>query len=146
MSKFLLEVCNTSYLSRFFFKCSVLTIFPFWKIFFFKVFAPQVFFQLPSKLCYFMFDMYALHAFLQEWKSCAVGCKFQFNANQKSDATFGVAQQPGTANVLRSMESSHYYSENNIDLARRWVSTLRDDSFVVFDTLKEQASIQKRSV
>lgn len=84
-----------------------------------------------------MFDMYALHASLQEWKSCAVGCKFQFNANQKPDATFGVGQQPGTANVLRSMESSHYYSENNIDLARRWVSTLRDDSFVVFDTLKE---------
>ncbi|KAG5548155.1 hypothetical protein RHGRI_013751 [Rhododendron griersonianum] len=55
----------------------------------------------------------------QEWKSCAVGCKFQFNANQKPDATFGVGQQPGTANVLRSMESSHYYSENNIDLARR---------------------------
>lgn len=55
----------------------------------------------------------------QEWKSCAVGCKFQFSPSKKPDATFGLGQQPGTACVHRSMESSHYYSENNIANARR---------------------------
>ncbi|KAL7002819.1 Alpha-(1,3)-fucosyltransferase 11 [Sarracenia purpurea var. burkii] len=55
----------------------------------------------------------------QEWKSCAVGCKFGFTPNTKSDAAFGLPQPPGTASVLRSMESSQYYSENNIALARR---------------------------
>lgn len=55
----------------------------------------------------------------QEWKSCSVGCHFGFNANKKPDAAFGLPQQSGTAGVLRSMESSHYYSENNIAQARR---------------------------
>ncbi|GFY89593.1 fucosyltransferase 11 [Actinidia rufa] len=54
----------------------------------------------------------------QEWKSCAVGCTFGFNPNKKPDADFGLPQQPGTASVHRSMESSHYYSENNIASAR----------------------------
>jgi len=53
-----------------------------------------------------------------------VGCKFGFSADKAPDATFGIPQNPETAGVLRSMESSHYYAENNIDLARRWVSTV----------------------
>ncbi|KAA8536201.1 hypothetical protein F0562_028679 [Nyssa sinensis] len=55
----------------------------------------------------------------QEWKSCAVGCTFGFDPKRKPDAAFGLHQQAGTASVLRSMESSQYYSENNIALARR---------------------------
>ncbi|PSS26107.1 Glycoprotein like [Actinidia chinensis var. chinensis] len=57
--------------------------------------------------------------FDQEFKSCAVGCKFGFNPNKKPDAAFGLIEQPGTARVLRSMESSHYYAENNLAHARR---------------------------
>ncbi|CAL5333722.1 unnamed protein product [Camellia sinensis] len=55
-----------------------------------------------------------------ECKSCAVGCKFGYNPNKKPDAGFGLSHQPGTASVLRSMESSQYYAANNIALARRW--------------------------
>ncbi|GMP48419.1 hypothetical protein CsSME_00015778 [Camellia sinensis var. sinensis] len=58
----------------------------------------------------------------QECKSCAVGCKFGYNPNKKPDAGFGLSHQPGTASVLRSMESSQYYAANNIALARRWVT------------------------
>ncbi|CAL5385865.1 unnamed protein product [Camellia sinensis] len=57
----------------------------------------------------------------QECKSCAVGCKFGYNPNKKPDAGFGLSHQPGTASVLRSMESSQYYAANNIALARRWL-------------------------
>lgn len=60
----------------------------------------------------------------KEFKTCAVGCKFGFDSGKKPDAAFGLSQQDGTAGVLRSMESAQYYAENNIDLARRWVSTL----------------------
>ncbi|KAK4284603.1 hypothetical protein QN277_001410 [Acacia crassicarpa] len=55
----------------------------------------------------------------QEWKSCAVGCQFGYNSGKKPDAGFGIPQQAGTASVLRSMESSQYYAENNIAMARR---------------------------
>ncbi|XP_052192745.1 glycoprotein 3-alpha-L-fucosyltransferase A [Diospyros lotus] len=55
----------------------------------------------------------------QDWKSCAVGCKFGFDPNRQPDAAFGLPRQPGTASVLRSMESAQYYSENNVPLARR---------------------------
>ncbi|EXC17335.1 Glycoprotein 3-alpha-L-fucosyltransferase A [Morus notabilis] len=55
----------------------------------------------------------------QEWSSCAVGCHFGFDQSKKADAAFGSPQQKGTASVLRSMESSQYYAENNIDQARR---------------------------
>ncbi|KAI5386972.1 glycoprotein 3-alpha-L-fucosyltransferase A isoform X2 [Lathyrus oleraceus] len=55
----------------------------------------------------------------QEWTSCAVGCKFGLNGNQRPDATFGLPQQAGTESVLRSMESAHYYPENNLAMARR---------------------------
>ncbi|KAL7246876.1 hypothetical protein ACSBR2_001897 [Camellia fascicularis] len=55
----------------------------------------------------------------QECKSCAVGCKFGYNPSKKPDAGFGLSHQPGTASVLRSMESSQYYAANNIALARR---------------------------
>lgn len=55
----------------------------------------------------------------QDWKSCAVGCKFGFDSNKKPDAALGAAQQGGVPSVLRSMESAQYYAENNIDIARR---------------------------
>ncbi|TYH90394.1 hypothetical protein ES332_A13G045700v1 [Gossypium tomentosum] len=55
----------------------------------------------------------------QEWKTCAVGCKFGFDPSKKPDAAFGLSQEPGVATVLRSMESASYYSENNIAQARR---------------------------
>ncbi|XP_002518762.2 glycoprotein 3-alpha-L-fucosyltransferase A [Ricinus communis] len=55
----------------------------------------------------------------KEWKTCPVGCQFGFDPSKKPDAAFGAANQGGTASVLRSMESSHYYAENNIAQARR---------------------------
>ncbi|KAM7479187.1 hypothetical protein LguiA_027400 [Lonicera macranthoides] len=55
----------------------------------------------------------------QEFKSCAVGCKFGFDSAKKADAAFGLPEHTGTASILRSMESAEYYSENNIDMARR---------------------------
>ncbi|GKB24772.1 glycoprotein 3-alpha-L-fucosyltransferase A, partial [Tanacetum coccineum] len=54
----------------------------------------------------------------QEWKSCAVECKFGFG-NKKADALFGLPPGGDTAGVLRSMESAQYYAENNIATARR---------------------------
>ncbi|THG18419.1 hypothetical protein TEA_023763 [Camellia sinensis var. sinensis] len=57
-----------------------------------------------------------------------LGVSLGYNPNKKPDAGFGLSHQPGTASVLRSMESSQYYAANNIALARRWVSTLSDDS------------------
>ncbi|XP_073310972.1 glycoprotein 3-alpha-L-fucosyltransferase A-like isoform X1 [Primulina huaijiensis] len=60
-----------------------------------------------------------VHGAAEEWKTCAVGCKFGSESGKKPDAAFGFPQQPGTAAVLRSMESATYYYENNIDNARR---------------------------
>ncbi|CAM8994145.1 hypothetical protein QQ045_006879 [Rhodiola kirilowii] len=54
----------------------------------------------------------------QEWKTCAVGCKFGFDAEKKPDAAFGLGREGG-ASVLRSMESASYYGENEISHARR---------------------------
>ncbi|XVE93365.1 hypothetical protein REPUB_Repub01dG0185800 [Reevesia pubescens] len=55
----------------------------------------------------------------QEWKTCDVSCTFGFDPSKKPDAAFGLPQQAGVAVVLRSMESTSYYSENNIAQARR---------------------------
>ncbi|KAH9695519.1 glycoprotein 3-alpha-L-fucosyltransferase A [Citrus sinensis] len=55
----------------------------------------------------------------QEWRVCDVRCKFGYDDDRKPDASFGMSQQPGTDTVLRSMESSQYYAENNIAQARR---------------------------
>eukprot|EP01018_Ginkgo_biloba_P029013 Gb_37238 [translate_table: standard] len=56
----------------------------------------------------------------QDWSTCTVGCVFRhtLSSERKADAAFGLRDDPETANVLRSMESSHYYPENNIDVAR----------------------------
>ncbi|GAA0147983.1 glycosyltransferase [Lithospermum erythrorhizon] len=51
----------------------------------------------------------------QDFKSCDVGCKF--GDSSKPDAAFGI--QDGASSVLRSMESSHYYTDNHIPTARR---------------------------
>ncbi|GLT47278.1 hypothetical protein SLA2020_209860 [Shorea laevis] len=64
-------------------------------------------------------DPIIVHGGEQEWKTCTVGCKFVYNPKKNPDAAFGAAHQPGITTVLRSMESSQYYSENNIDQARR---------------------------
>ncbi|KAK6136906.1 hypothetical protein DH2020_029351 [Rehmannia glutinosa] len=64
-------------------------------------------------------DPIFVHGPEEGWKTCAVGCKFGFDAGKKPDAAFGLPQQPGTASVLRSMESATYYAENNIATARR---------------------------
>ncbi|KAK9166379.1 hypothetical protein Scep_001570 [Stephania cephalantha] len=55
----------------------------------------------------------------EEWKSCSVGCNFGSIPDRKPDASFGLLRVAGAATVLRSMESSHYYAENNIAQARR---------------------------
>ncbi|URE43494.1 hypothetical protein MUK42_15354 [Musa troglodytarum] len=55
----------------------------------------------------------------QDWSTCSVGCKFGSVAKRVPDATFNLPQQPSTAIVRRSMESSKYYIENNINVARR---------------------------
>nr|ABG89268.1 alpha-1,3-fucosyltransferase [Lemna minor] len=55
----------------------------------------------------------------QDWSSCSVGCKFGSFPGRTPDATFGFSQNPSTVSVHRSMESSHYYLENNLDNARR---------------------------
>ncbi|KAK1304093.1 Glycoprotein 3-alpha-L-fucosyltransferase A [Acorus calamus] len=57
----------------------------------------------------------------EDWSSCSVGCKFSASSatNKKPDAAFGLHDNPSTSSVIRSMESSHYYVENNIDHARR---------------------------
>ncbi|KAK6136867.1 hypothetical protein DH2020_029379 [Rehmannia glutinosa] len=65
-------------------------------------------------------DPIFVHGPEEGWKTCAVGCKFGFDAGKKPDAAFGLPQQSGTASVLRSMESATYYAENNIATARRW--------------------------
>lgn len=53
----------------------------------------------------------------EEWKSCSVGCQFGYNHNKAPDAALGLPA--GTTSVLRSMESSQYYIENDIATARR---------------------------
>lgn len=55
----------------------------------------------------------------QDWKSCSVGCKFGYSSENVMDATFGYPENSETLTILRSMESSHYYAENNVDIARR---------------------------
>ncbi|CAD6265193.1 unnamed protein product [Miscanthus lutarioriparius] len=54
----------------------------------------------------------------KDWNKCYVGCEFGFSASKTPDATFGIAPDPSVDGILRSMESSQYYSENNIDVAR----------------------------
>uniref|UniRef100_A0A1D1XD26 Fucosyltransferase n=1 Tax=Anthurium amnicola TaxID=1678845 RepID=A0A1D1XD26_9ARAE len=55
----------------------------------------------------------------QDWSSCSVDCKFGFSSVREPDAVFGVAHDPVMYSVHRSMESSHYYAENNLDHAQR---------------------------
>ncbi|CAD6245484.1 unnamed protein product [Miscanthus lutarioriparius] len=54
----------------------------------------------------------------KDWNKCYVGCEFGFSASKTPDATFGIAPDPSVDGIIRSMESSQYYSENNIDVAR----------------------------
>ncbi|WCJ17683.1 Glycoprotein 3-alpha-L-fucosyltransferase A [Euphorbia peplus] len=54
----------------------------------------------------------------KETRTCAVGCHFGYEEGKEPDAGFGTPNR-GSASVLRSMESAHYYAENNIAQARR---------------------------
>lgn len=60
----------------------------------------------------------------QDWKTCSVGCKFAVDSDMKADGVMGLHSESGAATILRSMESAQYYFENNVDQARRWVSTV----------------------
>jgi hypothetical protein len=81
---------------------------------------------LPFTACFFSpfpYDTYVFLFLTQDWNKCSVGCEFGFSASKTPDATFGIAPDPSVDSILRSMESSQYYSENNIDVARGWVRT-----------------------
>lgn len=56
----------------------------------------------------------------KDWNTCSVGCVFtsSLTPERKPDAGFGYGRGGETASVLRSMESSHYYPENDIAVAR----------------------------
>lgn len=70
-----------------------------------------------------IYETYVFLFLTQDWNKCYVGCEFGFSASKTPDATFGIAPDPSVDGILRSMESSQYYSENNIDVARGWVRT-----------------------
>ena len=57
------------------------------------------------------------------WGTCAIGCEFKRSAvlhgEKKADAVFGLRNEPGIEFVLRSMESSQYYPDNDVANARR---------------------------
>ncbi|CAK9318064.1 unnamed protein product [Citrullus colocynthis] len=52
-------------------------------------------------------------------KSCAIGCEFQASPSKDPDAAFGLNHEGGMPSIIRSMESSLYYADNNIAQARR---------------------------
>ncbi|XP_039001780.1 glycoprotein 3-alpha-L-fucosyltransferase A-like [Hibiscus syriacus] len=55
----------------------------------------------------------------QELKPCAVGCKIGPHPSKKPDAIISQHPEAEAPSVLRSMESTAYYPENNIAQARR---------------------------
>ena len=61
--------------------------------------------------------------FFQVWETCAIGCDFRgsvaLEGENKADAIFGLRNEPGIEFVLRSMESSQYYPDNDVANARR---------------------------
>ncbi|CAH8372855.1 unnamed protein product [Eruca vesicaria subsp. sativa] len=56
----------------------------------------------------------------KDFKSCSVDCAIGRNSDKIPDAAFGLRHQPGTLNIIRSMESARYYRDNNLAQARRW--------------------------
>ncbi|XP_019157852.1 PREDICTED: glycoprotein 3-alpha-L-fucosyltransferase A-like isoform X2 [Ipomoea nil] len=65
-------------------------------------------------------DPILLRADSEELAYCAVGCIVGGNYNKQPDAVFGLMiTAPNTTRVLRSMESSKYYPDNNIASAKR---------------------------
>lgn len=70
---------------------------------------------------------------MQEWKTCDVSCLFRINPSKKPDASLDLTLRSGVASILRSMESASYYLNNNVDQARRWVSTIQND-LIAFET------------
>ncbi len=58
----------------------------------------------------------------QEWSTCAVPCVFRTNDNGPADGTFGL--RDGVPRIMRSMESSAYYPDHELESARRWVDRI----------------------
>lgn len=56
---------------------------------------------------------------LQNWDKCSVPCVFKAHGEGQADAEFGYGDSPSALLVLRSMESSAYFPENDIVRARR---------------------------
>eukprot|EP00249_Psilotum_nudum_P014422 c24815_g1_i1 orf=455-1984(+) len=60
------------------------------------------------------------HGENKAWTTCAIGCVFRNPTHSETaDAVFGLNTGLKTASVLRSMESSSYYHENDLVSARR---------------------------
>ncbi|KAK4258767.1 hypothetical protein QN277_005178 [Acacia crassicarpa] len=55
----------------------------------------------------------------QEQISCSLGCKFGSDESRAPDASFGSPKRDGIAHVRRSMESTAYFHQNDIAVARR---------------------------
>ncbi|KAG0623294.1 hypothetical protein M758_3G163500 [Ceratodon purpureus] len=55
----------------------------------------------------------------KNWETCAVPCVFKSHGGGKADAAFGYSDSPSALQVLRSMESSTYFPENDIAVARK---------------------------
>lgn len=53
------------------------------------------------------------------WDKCAVPCVFKGNGEGVPDAQFGLRDFTSAAQVLRSMESSAYFPDNDIDHAHK---------------------------
>ncbi len=55
----------------------------------------------------------------QEWSTCAVPCVYHRNDNDPADGAFGVLE--GVPQIHRSMESSAYFPDNDLQNAHRCV-------------------------
>ncbi|ESQ47970.1 hypothetical protein EUTSA_v10022257mg, partial [Eutrema salsugineum] len=54
-----------------------------------------------------------------DFESWSIDCAIGVSSDKKPDAAFGLGHQPGTLSIIRSMESSKYYQENDLAQARR---------------------------
>ncbi|XP_028765887.1 glycoprotein 3-alpha-L-fucosyltransferase A isoform X2 [Neltuma alba] len=56
---------------------------------------------------------------VQDQISCSLGCKFGSDEGRVPDASFGSPRRDGIAHIRRSMESTVYFQDNDIAVARR---------------------------
>ncbi|CAI9277116.1 unnamed protein product [Lactuca saligna] len=71
---------------------------------------------------------------MKDWKSCFVGCKFSLWKKKKVVASFGLHKEEGTASVLLSIESAHYFPRNEIYKARGVSSCFRAGCDIIMTT------------